>query len=73
MFILFIVYLLCLSFIRLAYLQCESLLFRSPHLSSAVCLSRQLRELRAKFHHPYKKPGSESKNMTSDFAPEVAK
>jgi len=27
----------------------------------------------AKFRRLYKKPGSESKNMTSDFVPEVAK
>jgi len=26
-----------------------------------------------KFHHPCKKSGFESKNMTSDFTPEVAK
>jgi len=61
---------------RLAHLQCESLLFRSPRLSS-VCLSRvrsrKLREIRAKCRHPHGKSGSESKNMTSDFASEVAK
>jgi len=41
---------------------------------SVVCLSRvRSRKLRAKFCHPYRKSGSKSKNMTSDFAPEVAK
>jgi len=53
----------------------------SPRLSSTVCLSvclfrirsRKLREIRAKFHCPYKKSGLESKNVTSDFAPEVAR
>ena len=50
-------------FARFAHLQCESLLFRSPRLSSAVCLlsvclyslsrvsSRKLRDIRAKFRH----------------------
>jgi len=64
------------NFIRLAHLQCESLLFRSPRLSSVVSLSlvssRKLHKIRAKFHHPYNKSGSKSKNMTSDFASEVA-
>jgi len=55
---------------------------RSPRLSSAcrlfvVCLSRvrspKLREIRAKFRCLYRKSGSESKNMTSCFASEVAK
>jgi len=45
--------------------------------ASVVCLSRvrrwKLREIRAKFHHLYKKSGSESKNMMSDFASKVAK
>jgi len=30
-------------------------------------------EICAKFRRPYRKSGSPSKNMTSDFAPEVAK
>ena len=30
-------------------------------------------EIGAKFRRPYRKSGSESKNMTSDFALEVAK
>jgi len=41
----------------------------------SVCLSRirsrKLRKIRAKFRHPYKKSGPESKNMTSDFALET--
>jgi len=45
--------------------------------ASVVCLSRvrsrKLREIYAKFRHPYEKLGSESKNMTSYFAPELAK
>ena len=67
------------TIIRLSHLHCESLLLRSPRLSSVVCClpsvclsrvrSRKLREVRAKFHHPYKKSGSESKNMTSYCAP----
>ena len=44
---------------------------------SVVCLSRvrsrKLGETSAKFRHSYTKSTSESKNMTSDFAPEVAK
>ena len=56
--------------------QCDSLLFRSPRLSS-VSLSRiryqKLGEIRAKFRHLYRKSGSPSKNMTPDFALEVAK
>ena len=46
---------------------------------SSVCLSvpRQLsktkRDIGAKFRHLYRKLGSSSKNMTSDFAPKVAK
>jgi len=43
----------------------------------SVCLSRvrsrKLRDIRAKFYYPYEKSGLESKNMTSDFAPEMAK
>jgi len=35
--------------------------------------SRKLSEIRAKFHHLYRKSGSLSKNMTSHFAPDVAK
>ena len=46
-------------------------------LSSVVCMSRvrsrKLGEICAKFRHRYRKSGSESKNTTSDFAPEVAK
>ena len=75
----FIIVLLCVAhvrIVRLAHLQCESLLLRSPRLS-VVCLSRvrsrKLGEIGAKFRHPHKKSGSESKNMTSDFASEVAK
>jgi len=45
---------------------------RSPRLSS-VCLSRVSRKLGAKFRRRYRKSWSPSKNMTSDFAPEVAK
>ena len=45
--------------------------------TSVVCLfrvrSRKLHKIRAKFRTPYKKSGSESKNIMSDFAPEVAK
>jgi len=66
---------LCRTY-RLAHLQCESLLFRSPRLSS-VCLSRVrsriLSETDAKFRRLYRKSGSPSKTMTSDFAPEVSK
>jgi len=44
---------------------------------SSVCQSRvrsrKLGEISAKFRHYYRKSGSESKNMTSDFAPDVAK
>jgi len=64
------------SVIRLVHLQCESLLFWSPHLSS-VCLSRirfrKLSKIGVKFCHLYKKSGLLRKNTTSDFAPEVAK
>jgi len=35
--------------------------------------SRLLSKVGAKFRHPNRKSGSPSKNMTSDFAPEVAK
>jgi len=51
--------------------------------ASVVCLSvprqiskpkrRKLSEIGAKFRRLYTKSGSPSKNMTSDFAPEVAK
>ena len=59
-------------FIRLARLQCESLQFRSPRLSSVSRqLSKTTRDIRAKFRHLYKKSGSESKIMTLDFSPEV--
>ena len=65
-----------LHLVRLAHLQCKSLLFRLLHLSS-VCLSRirsrKLSETGARFCHLYRKLESLSKNMTSDFAPEVAK
>jgi len=44
---------------------------------SVICLSlvksRKLRKISAKFRHLYRKSGSQSKNVTSDFAPEVAK
>ena len=44
---------------------------------SVVCLSRvrsrKLGEICAKFRRLYRKSESENKNMTSDFAPEVAK
>jgi len=64
----------CLSVIRLA--RCERLMKWSPHLS--VCSlsrvrSRKLGTICAEFHYLYKKSGSESKNMTSDFAQEVSK
>jgi len=68
--------------IKLTHLQCESLLFQSLHLSFVICLSSvclshiiswKLSEMGMKFHHPYRKSGSGSKNMTLDFAPEVAK
>ena len=46
----------------------------------SICLSslsrvrsRKLREIRAKFRHLYRKLGSPSKNITSEFALEVAK
>ena len=61
-----------------AHLQCDSLLFRSSRVSS-VCLSRvRSRKLSdiglgAKFRRLYRKSGSPSRKMTSDFAPEVAK
>jgi len=46
-------------------------------LPSAVCLScvrsRKLHKIRTKFLHPYKESASESKNMTSNFASEIAK
>jgi len=62
--------------IRLAHLQCESILFWSSCMSS-VCLSRirpwKLSKTDAKFHHIYRKSGSLSTNMMSDFAPEIAK
>jgi len=62
--------------------KCKSLMKRSSCLSSVVCLSsvclsrvrsRKLSEMDAKFRHFYRKSGSPSKNMTSHFAPEVAK
>ena len=48
------------------------------HLSLfVICLSRvrsrKLSEIGAKFHRLYRKSGLPSKNMTSDFAPEVVK
>jgi len=51
---------------------------RSSRLSSSVFLqsrirSRKLSEIGVKFRHVHSKSGSPSKNMTSDFAPEVAK
>jgi len=50
---------------------------RVCRLPSVVCLSRvrsrKLREIRAKFRRPYRKSGSPSKNMTSDFVPKLAK
>jgi len=51
-------------------------MFQSPRLS-VVCLShvrsRKLGEIGVNFRHPHRKTRSESKNMMSDFAPEVAK
>ena len=35
--------------------------------------SRKLSEIGTKFRHPHRKSGSESKNMSSNFAPEEAK
>jgi len=60
---------------------CKSLMKWSLCLSSVclsvVCLSRiispKLNETGVKFHRLYRKSGSPSKNMTSNFAPEVAK
>jgi len=44
---------------------------------SSICLSRvrsrKINEIGAKFSHLYRKSGSPSKNITSDFAPEMAK
>jgi len=44
---------------------------------SVICLShircQKLSKISAKFHCLYRKSGSLSKNMMSDFAPEVAK
>jgi len=64
-----------LLIIRLAHLQYSVSVAAS--VSSVVCLSRvkfrKLGEIGAKFRHRYRKSGSESKNMTSDFAPEVDK
>jgi len=58
----------------LAHLECESLVSVAV---SVIYLSHvtswKLCEIRAKFCHPYKKLGSEGKNMTLDFALEIAK
>jgi len=64
---------LCATKLLGSHTQCESLLFRSLRLSvvfrlpSVICLShvrsRKLCKAGAKFRHPYKKSGSESKNM----------
>ena len=71
------------------FLDVSDVIFRLAHFSvrhlwnghhvclSSVCMSRVrsriLRDMSAKFRHLYGKSGSESKNLTSDFAPEVAK
>jgi len=63
--------------IRLVHCKCKSLLKQSP--TSVICLlsvhiiSRKLNEISAKRRHLYKKSGSPSKSMMSDFASEVAK
>jgi len=64
--------------LRLVHCKCKSLMQQSLHLSSiSLSLSRvtsqKLSETGAKFCHLYRKFGSPSKNLTSDFAPEVAK
>jgi len=50
---------------------CLSVCLSSVSLSRVR--SRKLRTIRAKFRHPYKQLGLESKNIMSDFASEVAK
>ena len=64
--------------IRLAHLQCESPFCfgrRVCRLSVPRQISKIKRDSVAKFRHSYRKSLSErqSKNITSDFAPEVAK
>jgi len=64
-----------LSVIKLAHCKCKSLMQQSSRLS-VVCLSRitsrKLSEIGATFRRLYRKSGSLRKNMTSDFALEVA-
>jgi len=79
---------LCASFVPLCNCFIHRLLLGLHHVSiSALCFghriclsvclspirSRKLSEIGAKFHHLCRKLGLPSKNMTSDFAPEVAK
>jgi len=63
--------------IRLAHFSVRDLWNGRRVCLSVVCLSRvrsrKLGETGAKFRHLYMKPGSESENVMSDFAPEVAK
>jgi len=68
-----------MTFIRLSHCKCKSLMKRSPRLLS-VCrlfvysdqISKTKRDMR-KILSPLWEVGSPSKNMTSDFALEVAK
>jgi len=70
---------LLLKLVRLTHLQCESTLFQSPHLSSVSLssvlhqISKSTQDTLEKFHHLHKKSGSESKNVTSDFASKCTK
>ena len=69
------------SVFRLAHCKCKIYMKWLSCLLSSVCLSvclscvrsRKLSEIGAKFRYFYRKSGSPSKNMTSDFLPEVAK
>ena len=60
--------------IRLAHLQCRAFCFgrRVCRLSVSRVRSRKLSEIGAKFRRLYGKSMSPSKNITSDFASEVA-
>jgi len=66
--------------IRLAHCKCKSLLFCSSHLTVvclSVCLSvlsqiLKTRQDKREILSPDRKSGSPSKNMTSNFAQEVA-
>jgi len=54
------------------WIWCFAVVIRLAHIQPVVRLSRlrsrKLREIRTKFRYLYEKSGSESKNMTSDFA-----